>query len=353
MPRKGGRKGKKGGRTRGGRRPRNRFARGGAHTATLTKTLICPDELDTKLRFRKIANRAGASTLLYDEFTPNGAYDVDPNVGSTETYGFDEYASLYSYYRVVGYSYSCTITNNDANSPIMVYCLNTNTQPSSSGNRWDMYSTNAYCSSKLVAAAGSYPSTHTFRGRMSVVKVLGSIAPETEDNYRALVTANPADLVWLSFASEATGAATSLDVTYDFKLTIKVRFYSREIDLTLPAMLKRVEARAKAREELNERKKQLLEKHPYMQLQSKTTFVLSGKTPLFESEKCVKEEGLKEVPEVEVQEADSTSSEEEESELEVVQEKKGKEKDKTLKVKVEVQQEEAVKNVPPKKKKCL
>jgi len=244
--------------TKGGRR--RKWSPQVSNSSTLSGPRISPDELDTRLMFRKIGQfNSVATSLGVAEFTPNAAYDVDPSLGSTETYGFDEYAALYSYYRVVTYSYIVTVTNS-GNSPLMAYVVNSNTQPSVSGTRWDLYTTNPYCKSKLLAPVTGNPTTVTFRGTISCGKLLGSRAVETDDNYRALTTANPADLLWLGIAGESIATAVGVVFTYDLRLTMHVRFYSRELDLTLASLAQRINARLAAREELELRKKILAKK---------------------------------------------------------------------------------------------
>jgi len=181
-----------------------------------------------------------ASTALH--YTPNGAYDVSPLLGSTETYGFDEYASLYSYYRVVEYAYEVTVVNNNSTpnsggnlDPQMFYVLNTNVNPTTLGSRYDLYSTNPHCQSKLVAGGYGAPVTHTFTGRHKVSQILGSGTSEMADSFRALTTANPTDLIWLTLAVENPNS-TTLAFTSDVKIWMNVRFYAREVDLSLSAL---------------------------------------------------------------------------------------------------------------------
>lgn len=221
-------------------------------SSTLSGPRISPDELDVRLMFRKTGyvNNAGAN-LSTQEFIANGAYDVDPTIGSTETYGFDQYAALYSYYRVVDYDYNVTITN-QGNDPIMAYVLNTNTSPASSGTRWDLYSTNPYCRSKLVSAWA--PATCTLKGKIQISRLLGSRVVETDDAYRAVTTANPTDLVFCSLGAESISASAGIFYCYDFKIIMHVRFYGREVDLSLAALASRLERHLAARVQYKLRK---------------------------------------------------------------------------------------------------
>jgi len=230
----GGRKGKKSTRGRGG----GKWAPSTSNSSTLSGPRINPDELDVRLLFRTTAyvNNAGTG-LVTKEFTPNSAYDVDPALGSTETYGFDEYAALYSYYRVISYSYDVTFVN-QGDDPIMCYVLNTNTSPSASGTRYDLYSTNPYCKSRLVSAWS--PTKTVIRGSIQISRLLGSRAVETSDSFRSLTTGSPADLIYCSIAAETISPSAGVYFCYDVKITMKVRFFGRELDLSLAGLASRV-----------------------------------------------------------------------------------------------------------------
>jgi len=234
-----------------------KFAQKVATNSTLSGPRVQPDELDVRLMFRKTENLIqGAGNLAIAEFTSNAAYDVDPTLGSTETYGFDEYAALYSYYRVFGYSYEVVVTNTTAQ-PAMAYVLNTNTRPSTSGTRWDLYSTNPYCQSKLLALSGAGLSSHTFRKKVMISNVLGSRAVETDDSYRALTTGVPVDLMWLGVGIENPTANVGVSCVYDLKLIMHVRFYGREVDLSLAGLAARLQRHLNARAESALKKKLL------------------------------------------------------------------------------------------------
>lgn len=196
---------------------------------------IVADEADVLLTFVKTGSSVSGSTaqaLL--QFTPNGAYDVDPSLGSTETNGFDEYAALYSYYRVIGYTYEVTLINNDSN-PLQVFITNTNVNPGTSAN-YELLSTNAYSQRALLSGSAGI-NKKTFRKRISVSALTGTPAVETADSFRSVVTSNPTDLVWLNiYASVPAGLpASSHTFSYEVRITMKIRFYSRLADLTLTA----------------------------------------------------------------------------------------------------------------------
>jgi hypothetical protein len=229
-------------------------------SGTLSAPRINPDELDVRLMFRKVSYVENIVTNFASvEFSPNAAYDVDPLLGSTETYGFDEYAALYSYYRVVKYDYDITVTQDPSTGtapPMMGYVINSNTRPSVSGTRFDLYSTNPYCESQLISPLLG---KHIFRGSIEISKLLGSRAVETDDNYRALTTGVPGDLVWLAVGMENISSTTGISASYDVKIVMHVRFYGRELDLSLAGMALRINKHLDAKRDHASRK-QLEEK---------------------------------------------------------------------------------------------
>lgn len=209
------------------------------HSISRSVPLVSPDEMDVRLKFRKAAALTGAAGAGFVKLTPNGAYDVDPALGSTETYGFDEYAALYSYYRVVSYSYKIQVVNASQTTPVNVYVMNTNTDPTLSGTNFSLYSTNPYSQTKLLAQSPAPGAKAFFAGHHQVAKILGASVVETDDNYRALTTANPSDLVWLTMAVEnvgITGGDANVNLSYIIDITMSIRFYGREVDLSLAGL---------------------------------------------------------------------------------------------------------------------
>lgn len=239
-------------------RPTRPFPPNESRSISRSAPLISPDEMDVKLRFRKTAALTGVAGGGYVKLTPNAAYDVDPALGSTETYGFDEYAALYSYYRVISYSYHIQVSNASTTTPVNIYVMNSNTDPTLSGTNFSLYSTNPYSQTRQLAKSPASSSSAQFRGHHQVAKILGSKVVETDDNYRSLTTANPSDLVWLTMAVEniaVTGGDANVNLSYIIDVTMSVRFYGREVDLTLAGLQKRLSLIATSRREQSLKKR--------------------------------------------------------------------------------------------------
>jgi len=235
---------------KGGRvpqRPPVRRAPNVSHSVARARTIVSADETEVTLRYvQNVPLQNGAGGLATKVFQANAAYDVDPVVGSTETIGFDEYAALYSYYRVVGVSYKITMASSEP-APVIAYLLVTNLNPNSVGSNFSLYASNPYCKSFMLGPnTGS--SNHTFRGSLRFAKLLGSMAVETSDSFRALTTSNPADLLFVSIGAESTLIATlSNGVFCRVELSLHTRFYGREVDLTLAGIAARMQRHLNAR----------------------------------------------------------------------------------------------------------
>ena len=239
MPKQQSRKQRKG-KKRSAYRPRELIEN---RSAARVGPVTAPDEMDVKLKFvasSYMTNGAGGSTGK--EWTPNAAYDVDPSLGSTATNGFEAYALLYSYYRVISYQYCIDVVNREADA-VVVYCYNTNTTVT--GSSLDVYAGNPYCSTALLGAATGGKNSHSFRGHVDCSKLLGSIEAETDATTRALTSGVPSDLLFLSLFAAANSALGTLasGVSYTVKITMQVRFFGRlyDVDSTFAKIKARME----------------------------------------------------------------------------------------------------------------
>lgn len=232
-------------------------------SASRVGPLAAADELDVRLRYvisDRLYNAAGGGTSR--EWTPNAAYDVDPLVGSTETGGFDEYALLYSYYRVIGYRYKLEAVSRETDA-IVVYLFNTNT--SITGSNYDVLSSNPYCHLAQLGYYTGGAAKATFKGYMSCAKLLGSGAVESADSLRSLTTAVPTDLLLLTVAIQSDSGIGTLPngISYVLTISMDIRFYGRRFDLTIAATEARILEMKKSRSQHKlEKQKKLLETSP-------------------------------------------------------------------------------------------
>lgn len=184
-------------------------------------------ETDVCLSFQvsKTAINAAASTCGI-RLTPNGAFDVDPILGSTNTPGFSEYAALYNYYRVVKVEYDLEICNLET-FPVRAYTFFANTDPGTVGNF--QFPGGPYCKSHLLAGKTGTDLQH-FKDSKLVATVVGTSAVEKEDNFRAAVTANPVDLIWLGIAGNSVaGAFLPNGIAIAGQVRMYTRFYDAKV----------------------------------------------------------------------------------------------------------------------------
>jgi len=164
-------------------------------------------------------------------WTPNSAYDIDPILGSSAMAGYAEWAAFYSYYRVVAYKYSIAVTNAEA-FPVAVYMLNTNVDPGVAGTNGQVQASNPLSQQALLGPLTGGANRKVFNRRLRVSQVVGTMAPETADSFRAVTTAAPADLIWLAVVADTMDSthvfSAHLGVFIQVTIEPLVRFYGRK-----------------------------------------------------------------------------------------------------------------------------
>lgn len=185
---------------------------------------VIPPEMDVMLSFqvnKTVTNAAGTTAMV--RYTVNGAYDVDPVLGSTNTPGFAEWATLYTYYRVVKVAYRIEVVNNEA-FPVRCYSLFQNTDPGTVGNL--QFPGNPLAKSFLLSAKGGQDRCVLSDAKQTAT-ITGARGVEFEDNYRAAVTANPVDLTWMGIGANSIGIAFLPNgVTSCGVIRLYTRFYN-------------------------------------------------------------------------------------------------------------------------------
>jgi len=200
--------------------------------AAATSRNIIPDEFDTCLEFVDdiVVNNVGLAFAVR-RFISNGAWDVDPTLGSTATAGLAELATLYLYYRVVAYETTFNMANADT-FPLSWYVVHTNTDPGTSGlTNYQGASANAFGAIGVLGASTG-ASTHKYRSkRMKVSEVVGAIDVETGDNWRGTTSAaNPPDTIFVGVAfASPTGAVFVNGVVVNVCHRMWVRLYDRRL----------------------------------------------------------------------------------------------------------------------------
>lgn len=197
-----------------------------------SKRAAIPDQFDTTLLFvtQGYSYFAGA-TFGLTRYTPNGAYDVDPSLGSTSTSGFAELAALYYYYRVVAYQVEYDLANNEA-FPLAWSVVHVNSDPGTSTlANYTTGSGNAFGRSGIMCAGSGVGIAHYKSRVIKLSELVGGVDVETGDNWRGGSAANPTDLVYTGFAvsSPASRSLTSNNgISWNVRIKMWVRFYDRK-----------------------------------------------------------------------------------------------------------------------------
>lgn len=182
-----------------------------------------PSEVNVRLKYAVYYTTTAAATFKNLRFNPNAAYDVDPTLGSTSTPFFAEWAALYKFYRVIGYSYKIQIVNKET-FPVTIIIMNTNTDPGTGATLLGLAGNPRVTTYVLPGSAG--PCTHVFRGSHRVADIVGSRAVENDDNFCALTNARPANVIWLTIGADTTSASNLTNgMVQSVEITMLVRFY--------------------------------------------------------------------------------------------------------------------------------
>lgn len=196
---------------------------------------IIPDQVVTALTYQftfPLIN-AGGQYYAYPFYT-NAPYDVNPALGSTNTQGFSEMASLFTRYRVLSYRSVVQVVTSGIY-PTMIVVLHRNTNASSAGGSavdLDAYLGNPLSQHKMIGHAYSATGTHEFRAFHPITRVVGSEAPLTADSFQSLVTTTPTDLTFIEIGAhihEPTGLQNlSGGVMVNLTLTMNTSFFERK-----------------------------------------------------------------------------------------------------------------------------
>jgi len=201
------------------------------HTWTKTPTIGMPSEALTRLQWPSsfILTSVGAQKTS-KRWKTNDAFDIDPVLGSTATPTFAEFSLFYGFYRVHRYHYRIEMVNTQA-FPLTAYVLNVNNDPGVLGANFEAYSTADFGQRKILSQSGTVGARQIFTGSHSISSIVGTIAPETEDNYRALVTGSPLDLTWLGLGLDthsATNLMTAGGVYCQLSIVLETRLFGRK-----------------------------------------------------------------------------------------------------------------------------
>lgn len=193
-------------------------------TVSTFRATLMPSQIRVKMKMEFLFQLTAASNIIVRRFNPNSLYQPDVGGPTATMPGFADYAQLYGFYRVLGYSYKVDIANM-CTFPVAAYILNSNNDPSTSASLINV--ANPLSQKCMLSPTGGLD-RHTFTKKVWISDVVGTNAVATADNYRALVTGSPADVTWLGIAIQAsTGANVTPGAYVALSLFFYAEFYDR------------------------------------------------------------------------------------------------------------------------------
>lgn len=204
-----------------------------ASTVVIRQPSGVPDRLFVKLKYTYIVTYTSTSgNVTYQQFRGNGVFDPDVTGAGGQPYTFDQWAALYSRYRVRGSSLKSELNipppaagSFAANITTVTYPSANTTVPSATH---ELSREQPYAKVRTHKAYGdrSLP----IKSYMSTAKIIGlkKVAVATETDYSAAVTGNPTKEWYWNFVFYTSDLATTSFVTPVLHtLTYYVEFYDR------------------------------------------------------------------------------------------------------------------------------
>jgi len=176
--------------------------------------------------------RDSSNTFVIRDWRINSAYDPDPTLGGGSLTGFNQWAAMYNSYHVSKFRYQYTVASNEPGVPVAFgFIFRDLNRPSLT------YSTYSSCLNALEQApstgiqmVGEASGQSVYRSpwyKISPGDVVGKRASyEFDDDYDALVTTNPLNLVWFSMiVLSTTGSNVTNGVLVALNMEFTVKFY--------------------------------------------------------------------------------------------------------------------------------
>lgn len=188
-----------------------------------------PPELDVQLLYTTFITSGAGSSSAYKRFNPNCYI---PEFGGTQAAAeYVTYASIYDFYRVIRFRVEIDLVNQDTTTATLAFlCHNEDFNGVTLGD----IAGNPFAQTKVVGSVNGGASRSKWFKEMNVTTLVGSNAPETADSYRAVINANPADVVWAGFGLFGAGTMTS-GVAGTVRITQWIRFYNADLTVQTTA----------------------------------------------------------------------------------------------------------------------
>lgn len=177
-----------------------------------------PDRMLVKMNYVEIAQPGlGDNTNLYQGITfQNSLFDPNASGVGHQPLWFDQWANVYTNYRVKGWSYKITVENL---SNVTGWAGIRHQDIGSGENNKETFMERKDSRWVVLGPIGSSRSIHYFKGYLDVAKTVGQtrLDVNTDDQYMASWNANPTKKCWL--ATYMAGGTSSTPFRWTCKLT--------------------------------------------------------------------------------------------------------------------------------------
>lgn len=149
-------------------------------------------------------------------YSLNGLYDPDITGTGHQPRGFDQLASLYNHYVVIGAKVSCSFTNSDSVNPQIVGLA---IRASSNAEAdWNDYVEQGHCQYRMISDAGGSRDTTTLGISGSPAKYLGRSKVMSDPALKGDASANPTEQFYLHVFGAAVDGADSQGIRTILKI---------------------------------------------------------------------------------------------------------------------------------------
>ncbi len=179
-----------------------------------------PPEQDCKLEYVFSGLIGTGSTSVIKQFNPN-TY-IPENSGTLAPAQYVEWVAFYDQYRVIKTKVSVEFVNNDTN-PVNVALVLTN--ETISGGLFNDYATNPFAKTALLGSTNGGASKAKMSLTSTIAKLTANAGAATADSFKAVINANPADVIWASVAAQAASSMT-VGVSVIVKVVMWFKFFS-------------------------------------------------------------------------------------------------------------------------------
>jgi hypothetical protein len=145
-------------------------------------------------------NNAGSLTVGW-RYRMNSAFDPDPLLASGAIPGFNEYATMYTAYRVTHFQWNIQLSNREV-FPLVSYSLPVNSDLGANPAGGITLAGNTKGRSNILGAISGTSNT-TYRGRVNISNFFGIAGYNYDDDYNAGTNANPSVVLYFSVGANA------------------------------------------------------------------------------------------------------------------------------------------------------